>query len=90
MWGTEKAMNHPLVSVIVVTWNGKPLPGPPPRSSFLAYTYEVPRGFLAADGKNTLSVTIEPGACVPACVRVRVPPVGCDRETLCNFSPVLT
>ena len=47
-----------------VTWNGRPLPGPPPRSMFLRYTYEVPRDFLSADGKNTLSVAIEPGTYV--------------------------
>jgi len=35
-------------------------PGPPPRSSFLQYTYSVPNDFLAADGVNTLSVSIEP------------------------------
>lgn len=49
-------------TVANVTWNGRPLPGPPPRSMFLRYTYEVPRDFLSADGKNTLSVAIEPGA----------------------------
>lgn len=49
-------------TVANVTWNGRPLPGPPPRSMFLRYTYEVPRDFLSADGKNTLSVEIEPGA----------------------------
>ncbi len=55
-------------TVANVTWNGRALPGPPPRSMFVRYTYEVPRDYLSADGRNTLSVSIEPGECV--CVYV--------------------
>ncbi|KAM3569854.1 hypothetical protein VYU27_008067, partial [Nannochloropsis oceanica] len=47
-------------TVASVTWNGKALPGSPPRSSFLQYTYHVPNDILAADGVNMLTVTIEP------------------------------